>query len=67
MHSHNKKYIDSLDCYFFLEKKKRKLCTHIYMNTNLPVSKRELEVRNFRNKNLTKKILIFSISALTQT
>lgn len=64
MHSHKKKYIDSLQCYFFLEKKKES-CVYIY--TNLPVSKRELEVGNFRNKNLTKKILIFSISALSQT
>ena len=31
MHSHNKKYIDSLHCYFFLEKKKKKVVyTYIY-------------------------------------
>ena len=30
MHSHNKKYIDSLHCYFFFRKKKKVVHTYIY-------------------------------------
>lgn len=62
MHSHNKKYIDSLQCYFFF----KVVYTYIY-EYKLTSEQKGIRGRKIKNKNLTNKILIFFISALSQT